>query len=60
VGVANAGPLSRLFSDKFIQDKRQNLKSCLSIGLLLLSSDFHIIGMNDCITKKRVALGLTP
>jgi DNA-binding LytR/AlgR family response regulator len=25
----------------------QNLKSCLSIGLVLLSSDFHVIGMND-------------
>jgi DNA-binding LytR/AlgR family response regulator len=25
----------------------QNLKSCLSIGLVLLSSDFRVIGMND-------------
>ena len=25
----------------------QNLKSCLSIGLVLLSADFHVIGMND-------------
>jgi len=30
-----------------MQDKMQNLKSCLSIGLVLLSSDFRVIGMND-------------
>jgi DNA-binding LytR/AlgR family response regulator len=30
-----------------MQNKTQNLKSCLSIGLVLLSSEFRVIGMND-------------